>query len=286
MRWIREVQSQIFFVLLGICMATLCTGASSAAINSVPLRQGWTIQSACKIQADGAQLSSPQYHPQGWISATVPTTVLAAQVAAGIYQDPYFGMNLRKIPGTTYPIGAKFSNLPVPQDSPYHCGWWYRKQFSVPSSSKGKTVWLHFAGINYRANLWVNGHLIADSKQVAGAYRVYDFNITKMVSAGEPAAVAVEVFAPGPLDLGINWVDWNPTPADKDMGLWGAVSLVTTGPVSVRSPMIATRFEDASLRVADITVTAQLQNATDHSVSGIVSGTFAGVREPLHRWLI
>ncbi len=278
MRWIREVQSQIFFVLLGIGMATLCIGASSAAIDSVPLRQGWAIQSACKVKADGAQLSSPQYHPQGWISATVPTTVLAAQVAAGIYQDPYFGMNLRKVPGTTYPIGAKFSNLPVPQDSPYHCGWWYRKQFSVPSSSKGKTVWLHFAGINYRANLWVNGHLIADSKQVAGAYRVYDFNITKMVSAGEPAAVAVEVFAPGPLDLGINWVDWNPTPADKDMGLWGAVSLVTTGPVSVRSPMIATRFEDASLRVADITVTAQLQNATDHPVDGIVSGTFAGVR--------
>ncbi len=288
MRSFLRLRPLLPFAILFVCATSLSFGSnaepSSKHLNSTPLRQGWAIQSACKIQSDGAQLSSPQYRTQGWIAATVPTTVLAAQVAAGIYPDPYFGMNLRKIPGTAYPIGAKFSTMPMPTDSPYRCGWWYRKQFQVPTSARGKTVWLHFAGINYRADLWVNGHQIANSKQIAGAYRTYDFDISRSVTAGQSAAIAVEVFAPGPTDLGINWVDWNPTPADKDMGLWGEVSLITTGPVSVRSPFITTHFEDSSLGVADITATAQLKNATDHPIDGIAAGTFAGVKfqQPVH----
>ncbi len=67
----------------------------------------------------------------------MPTTVLAAQVAAGVYKDVYFGMNLRSIPGASYPIGENFSNLPMPADSPYRCGWWYRKQFDVPAAEPG-----------------------------------------------------------------------------------------------------------------------------------------------------
>ena len=49
-----------------------------------------------------------------------------------MYKDIFFGMNLRSIPGTTYPIGENFSKLPMPADSPYRCGWWYRTQFDVP----------------------------------------------------------------------------------------------------------------------------------------------------------
>ncbi len=274
-----ELRSALLLATFAICPAAASFGQTAhrpTQPNSVPLRQGWEIQSACKIKAGGAQLSSTEYHADGWIKATVPTTVLAAQVAAGIYKDPYYGMNLRQIPGTTYPIGAKFSTLPVPDDSPYHCGWWYRRQFQVSASSRGKITWLHFGGINYRANIWVNGRQVADSKQIAGAYRVYDLDISKAVTPGKPAVVAVETFAPGPLDLGINWVDWNPSPPDKDMGLWGPVDVRTTGPVAVRYPFITTHFEDASRNVADITVTAELENATDHAVSGILSGTFAG----------
>ncbi len=252
------------------------TGNGLSRDEAVPLRQGWEIQSACKIKEDGARLSSAGYRAEGWIKATVPTTVLAAQVSAGIYKDPYYGMNMRKLPGADYPLGKFFSNMEMPAGSPYRCGWWYRREFPVPVSARGRATWLHFDGINYRANIWVNGRLIADSKSVAGAYRVYDLDITKAVTPGKPAAVAVETFAPGPLDLGINWVDWNPSPPDKNMGLWGPVAIKTTGPVAVRYPFIVTHFEDPSLQVADITVTAQLQNATDHPVKGTLSGTFSG----------
>jgi exo-1,4-beta-D-glucosaminidase len=265
-------------------VALLATGAMAQGPQEIPtryaakaLRQGWKVQSACLVQADDAQVSTLQYHPHGWTKATVPSTVLAAQVAAGTYKDPYYAMDLRKLPGAGYPLGAFFANLPMPQDSPYRCAWWYRKQFFVPSNAGRRMVWLHFAGINYRADLWVNGHWIADSKQIAGAYRVYDFNITHVVVPGKSAVVAIKVSAPGPTDLGINWVDWNPTPPDKDMGLWGAVELRTTGPVRLYSPFITTHFEDATLKTADITVAAELQNATSHSVKGDLAGVLAGV---------
>ena len=111
---------------------------------------------------------------------------------------------------------------------------------------------------------------------MAGAYRTYDFDVTELLKPGKPNMLAVETFAPTEKDLGINWVDWNPCPPDKDMGLWGAVNLVTTGPVTVRSPLAVTHFEDDTLHTADLTVYAELHNATDHPVKGVVSGSAAG----------
>jgi exo-1,4-beta-D-glucosaminidase len=260
-------------------LALLCFTLSATALAdmSTQLREGWNVQSACKLQADGAAISTAAFHPEHWNSATVPATVLATQLAAGEVKDPYFGTNMCNLPGTAYPIGHNFSNLPMPEDSPYHCGWWYRKEFAIPAADKGKTIWLHFEGINYRANVWVNGKKIADKTQAAGAYRTYNFDVTGFVEAGKPNVVAVETFAPDAKDLGINWVDWNPCPPDKDMGLWGAVDLVTTGPVALRSPLVATHFADPSLKQADLTVYAELHNATDHAIRGNVTGTVANV---------
>ena len=235
------------------------------------------MQSACTAREDGSAISAPGFSTQGWLNVTVPSTVLAAQVADKLYPDPYFGMNLRKIPGAEYPIGENFSNLPMPQDSPYRCGWWYRTEFTAPASGHDHRVWLHFAGINYRGEIWVNGHRIADSSAVAGAYRTYDFDVTDAVKPGANNVLAVETFAPTEKDLGVNWVDWNPAPPDKDMGLIGEVDLVTTGAVTLRSPMAVTHFEDPSLTTADLTVYADLHNATGHPVKGVASGTVAGV---------
>ena len=183
-----EAQSMFLLAVLGLGLAAPAlaqTATQTSEAKGIPLREGWEIQSGCKIKADGVKLSSADYSTQGWIKATVPTTVLAAQVAAGLFPDPYYGMNMRQIPGGNYKMGATFSSLPMPADSPYRCGWWYRKQISIPMASRGKTTWLHFGGINYRANVWVNGQQIANDKQIAGAYRVYDLDITKAVSAGK-----------------------------------------------------------------------------------------------------
>ena len=138
----------------------------------------------CRPRATPSRLRG--FSVDGWLKTSVPSTVLAAQVAAGVFPDPYFGDNLRKIPGTSYPIGHNFSNLPMPADSPYRCGWWYRKEFTAPARSRdGQRLWLHFGGINYRGEVWLNGHKIADSSTVAGAYRTYDFDVTDFAQAGQ-----------------------------------------------------------------------------------------------------
>jgi exo-1,4-beta-D-glucosaminidase len=265
--------------LAPLFLALLALPAALQAGTVTPLREGWRVQSACKLQATGDSIATEIFDSQNWLQTTVPSTVLAAQVAASVFPDPYFGLNLRQIPGTDYPIGRIFANLPMAQESPYRCGWWYRKEFTAPAvTQKEARSWLHFGGINYRAEIWLNGHKIADSTQVAGAYRTYDLDVTGILKPGKTNVLAVETFAPTEKDLGINWVDWNPSPPDKDMGLTGEVDLLSTGPVTLRSPLAVTHFLNQTLDTSELTVYADLHNSADHTVKGLVSGTAAGVR--------
>ena len=260
-------------------LSTLLTPTVSLGGTVIPLHEGWRLQSACQVHGVGAPNSTTGFQENGWLTTSVPSTVLAAQVAAGVFPDPFFGMNLRRIPGVAYPVGRNFMRTPMPPDSPYRCAWWYRKEFSTPAiSNNPKRFFLYFEGINYRANIWLNGHQIADSQSVAGTYRTYEFDVTSELVAGKPNVLAVETFAPQEHDLGVNWMDQAPTPPDKNMGLQGRVDLIRSGPVTVRSPMAATHFTDDSLTTAEMTVYSELHNATDKPVNGAVSGSAAGVR--------
>ncbi len=269
MRLERKIAS-LFLVFLAL-------PALFSAATITPLRAGWRLQSACKLQAAGDVISAPGFAVEDWLKTAVPSTVFAAQAAAGLVPDPYYGSNLRQIPGADYPIGQNFANLPMSPDSPYHCGWWYRTEFNA-SATVGQRTSLHFAGINYRAEIWLNGHKIADTTQVAGAYRTYDFDVTELLHSGKINVLAVETFAPTENDLGINWVDWNPCPPDKEMGLWGTVDLVEAGAVTLHSPLAVTHFSDNSLNSAELTIYAELHNATDQAIQGVVAGSAAGAR--------
>ncbi|HKV05452.1 MAG TPA: hypothetical protein VJO53_10145 [Candidatus Acidoferrales bacterium] len=235
------------------------------------------LQSSCKIAAKGAQISVRGFPTDGWHATAVPSTVVAALVADKTFPDPYFGDNLRSIPGTSYPIGKMFSVLPMPKDSPFRCSWWYRTEFRPPQMSDWQHVWLHFDGINNRANIWLNGHEVAGANEVAGAYRTYDFDITPLLAPeGMSNALAVEVFSQTEKDLGINWVDWNPTPPDKDMGLWRGVWMHATGPVEIRSPFVATHLQSAALDQADLTIITGLRNASASQIAGTLEADIEG----------
>jgi exo-1,4-beta-D-glucosaminidase len=243
-----------------------------AAAQSLPLKDGWLIQANARLDQDGKTISSTAFHPTGWRPATVPTTVLAALVKDKVYPEPDEGMNLRSIPGTAYPIGANFSNIPMPQDSPFMGPWWFRKEFTLPATDKGKTIWLDFGGINYRANIWLNGKQIAKSDDVAGAWRTYEFNVTSDARTGEANVLAVEVYSPLENDLAITFVDWNPLAPDKLMGLFREVDIRTSGPVSLRYPAVMSKVE--SPEMAHLTVTARLTNSTDKPVRGSFHAQF------------
>ena len=141
-------------------------------------------------------------------------------------------------------------------------------EFENPREFAGRESWLHFLGINYRANIWVNGKKIADRTDVAGPYRTYELNITKLLRNGMNG-LAVEVFAPEKNDLGLTWVDWNPTPPDKDMGIWREVFIASTGDVTLRHPFVSAKL-DAAYSNATLGVSAELHNISDHPVSAVL----------------
>jgi exo-1,4-beta-D-glucosaminidase len=207
--------------------------------------------------------------------------VFAVLVENGVYKDPFFGMNLRSVPGVSYAVGSEFANQEMPENSPFARPWWYRKEFEVPAQFSGKTVWMAFRGIDYRANIWINGEKVAGSDQVVGAFRRYEFDVTRFVKVGAKNVVAVEVSAPHANELGITWVDWNPTPPDKDMGLWQEVVLSASGPVAVRHAAVETKLDLPATDKAHLTVRAELQNASTTPVKGMLRGKILGAAAPI-----
>jgi exo-1,4-beta-D-glucosaminidase len=250
--------------------------ASLPAASRLTLAEGWTLQSSSKVEQTGEVVSTPRSQPKGWYEVTVPTTVVAALVKHKVLPDPFFGMNLRQFPGMGYPIGENFSNLPMPADSPYAVSWWYRKTFSLPATDRGKIIWLNFRGINYRANIWLNGKRIAKSDNVAGAWRTYEFNVTDVAKPGAENVLAVEVSPPTENDLAITFVDWNPAPPDKNMGLWREVYISTSGPVAVRYPAVVSHLDAKG--DAHLLVTAQLKNGAQQTVKGTLKGAIEKIQ--------
>jgi exo-1,4-beta-D-glucosaminidase len=268
-----KISRLLILILVSIFLWTagFAQTGSKSADPKFSLNDGWALQSSAKVSEKGEAIASPSFQPKEWIKANVPTTVVAAQVKSGALPDPFDGMNLRQYPGVSYPIGANFSNLPMPPDSPYAVSWWYRKEFTLPKDFAGKTVWLNFRGINYRGNIWLNGKQIANSDQVAGAWRTYEFNVTSAVKAGANV-VAAQIWAPIDASLAITFVDWNPAPPDKNMGLWRDVYLRATGPVALRYPAVVSKVDSPANNAAHLTVTALLKNGTDKPVKGTLKG--------------
>jgi exo-1,4-beta-D-glucosaminidase len=272
-RRLREISLLVF---LSLFLPLEALAQSPASMNRIDLHDGWTVQTSRKVRATGDAISTPKFQTKGWYRTSVPMTVVGVQVAAGEFPQPYYGMNLRKMPGIEgYEIGEGFAHKPIPDDSPYAASWWYRTEFSTPPNHQH--VVLHFDGINNRANVWINGKKIADAKDVAGAYRTYEFDITPELAKTRKNVVAVEVFAQTLKDLGINWADWNPTPPDKSMGLWQDVYLTTSGPVEIRHPAVVTDLVDADGATAKLTVVAELRNSSERAVEGEFRVEIAGL---------
>jgi exo-1,4-beta-D-glucosaminidase len=230
--------------------------ARADATSKTLLSDGWQIQPAAMVAESGDVLSTAAFKPVQWYAAIVPSTTAGTLVDDKVYPDPFYGMNLKDL-----------SN-----NAAFKRPWWYRKEFTV-SAKAGERVWLNFDGINYRANIWVNGKQIANTNDIVGAYRTYQFDITSAAAPGKPNVVAVETFPAERNSLGINWVDWNPTPPDRNMGLWRDVYLTTTGPVALHFPHVVTKVDMPALDKAHLLVSADLENPGDKPVSATLKGT-------------
>src|SRR6202790_3941379 len=259
-----------------VIMILFSSGSAFATeTDKLFLHNDWQLQSSCEAKATGAEISVAGFHAGAWHKTEVPSTVVGALVTDKTYPDPIYGTNLKSFPGMDYSSKTFFANQDMPKDSPFRCSWWFRTEFALPASYDRKTAWLHLLGINYRANVWLNGQKIADANDVAGTFATFEFNVSKSLHLGKPNALAVEISAPGKNDLGITWVDWNPTPPDKDMGIWKEVFLTSSGEVSLRNPFVTSKLE-SDYKTAALTISADLQNASDHTLNGVLRAEVDG----------
>jgi len=261
---------------------TQLPSAETSAGRSMELLRGWEIQSACVAKDAGDKISQAGYTTAGWHRTTVPNTVVGTLVDDKTYPDPMVGTNLKSFPGMNYSSATFFANQDMPEGSPFKCSWWWRNEFVLPAAFAKKNIAIHFPGINYRANVWFNGQKIADAQDVAGTYRTFEFDLTKYVKPGLKNAIALEISAPAKEDLGITWVDWNPTPADKDLGIWKEVSITANGPVAIRNPFVKTQLNE-DFTVADLTISADLRNDSATAVKGTLFTEVDGksLRQPI-----
>ena len=163
------------------------------------LQSGWRMSSANAAAADGSIVSQSGFDAAKWYPiARMPATVLQTLVDNGVYKDVYQGTNLA---------------TEVPQDL-WKQDWWYRTTFTAPA---GRDVYsLIFKGINYRGDIWLNGHQIADRSKVVGMYASFEFDVSRYIRPGEENVLAVKVTPEQKLQdvrdrsesLPISWLDW------------------------------------------------------------------------------
>jgi exo-1,4-beta-D-glucosaminidase len=162
--------------------------------------------------------------------------------------------------------------------------WWYRTEFTFAQGAPGTRTLLRINGMIACADVWVNGHLIADHAAVAGAYPVHEFDVTQWVHAGVNT-LALQVQPGDPrTSLSIGWVDWNPTPPDNNMGPWRGVDIVQTGPVELRFAHVNSTLSLPDLAHAALTVKVQARNLDSAPYDATITGLVAGVslRRTIH----
>ena len=259
----------IFFCLFIIGLTTSYNSYSQQR-KALILKDNWSIQSSKVINTDGKEISTIGFPPDGWYYTTVPTTVLYALVKNNVYPNPYYGTNLMKIPG--FLIHHQYL-WDMPKDTPFSVPWWYRTVFNLPANYKGKYLWLKLHGINYKANIWLNGHLIADTSAIEGPYRLYNLDITRSAVAGRKNCLALEIIPPlKGTDLSIRWMEGTQMPPDRDTGVWYDVKIIATGALRLRHPHIITDLDLPDTSVAHIKVATEIINKSAKAVSGLLQG--------------
>jgi exo-1,4-beta-D-glucosaminidase len=225
----------------------------------------WEIQSSAKAQESGTEISSADFSTRDWYPVSGRATVMAGLLENGKYKDVFHDDNLRAV------------EVPDAGHHRFVVPWWYRTQFTLAKMQAGMHTLLRSNGMIASADIWINGHEVADHAAVAGAYPVHEFDVTRWVHEGVNT-VALRVHPGDPqTDFLMGWVDWNPTPPDNNMGPWRGVDIVQTGPVELRFPAVSTDLSLPDLARAGLTVKVDAVNLDSVPHDAIVSGNVAGI---------
>jgi exo-1,4-beta-D-glucosaminidase len=243
----------------GLALAS-CAGTERGALeNTIRLTDGWAIQAADLVTAPAESIATPGFDSKGWYATTAPSTVLAALVRNGKYPDPFFGRNLEAI-----------------ATEQFRQPWWYRTEFALDGATAASHVRVVLEGVNYSAEVWLNGARIADRPTILGAFRVFELDLTGRLRTGANA-LAIKVYPPQPGDFTIGFVDWNPKPPDNNMGIWRPVKLRVSGAVALDEVFVQPTLAP-SLKEASLAISALLTNNGDRGVKASLAGSIEQAR--------
>jgi hypothetical protein len=243
----------------------------------VPKRR-WRTRRDSQVEADGRALSQVGYDDKDWLPATVPGTVLSTWFDDGAIPDPNYANNQLAI-----------------SDSYFWADFWYRNEFPAPSLAPGQRAWLKLDGINWKAEVFLNGEQLG---RIDGGFTRGSFDVTGKIRLGAQNAIAVRIiknatpgsvkektFARPDLNGGalgadnptyhatIGW-DWIPTIRGRDIGIWGDISITTTGPVTLEDPLVTTTLPLPDTTRADVAIEVTLHNHGNTPISGALRGRF------------
>ena len=253
--------------------------AAATADGRLALAGGaWRVQRASQVHVSGAALATAGFHDADWMTATVPATVLSSYLNDGAIPDPNYGDNQNAV-----------------SDSFFYSDFWYRNEFTAPPAAAGRHIFLHFDGVNWKAEVFLNGQRLG---RIDGGFMAGRFDVSALLRAGQRNALAVRILKnanPGSvtekdfqssgknggvlgadnptMHASVGW-DWIPTIRGRNTGIWGDVYLASTGAVSIENPQADTISISADGSSAEVALEATLVNHSGAAVSGKLRGHF------------
>lgn len=253
---------QFILIMLSVTLfMSACNSDSPVSENKVYLENGWQLFSSETTDADGASISSASFERDFGYPIELPSTVMHGLMQNGMFPDIFEPHVLEDM-----------------DKAPYQVPWWYRNEIEIAGTSAEDFYQLTFEGINFKANVWLNGTRIAREDSLQGSYGVWNLDITRYLTKGKNI-LAVEIIPPKyGRDISKGFVDWNPTPADNLMGIWRGVLLSHTGPVSMRNSNVVSKVDKETLEYAEITLSTEMTNHTSQVQNATVIASFDNVR--------
>ena len=240
----------------------------------------WRVQRASLVAAGGEAVSQPGFADKDWMIATVPGTVLTSYLNDGAIPDPDFGDNQYAI-----------------SDSFFCADFWYRDEFNAPAQQHaGEHTWLNFDGINWKAEVYLNGQKVG---RIDGGFMRGRFDVTALVHRGGTNALAVRIIRvanpgstkdkAGPTVNGgalgrdnptyhasAGW-DWISTIRGRDTGIWSKVTLTTSGAAKIEDPLVTSTLPLPDTAHADVTIAATVRNLDAKPVTGTLRASFGDI---------
>jgi exo-1,4-beta-D-glucosaminidase len=198
-------KTRVFSLMTGSLVMVImlsCSNPTTLLTEKIVLDKNWRVQQSGIINnIPGSVVSGNVLDLSGWYAASVPSTIMGVLTENGLYADLFMGDSIKRI-----------------DEQQFEKSWWYRTEFTLPELKGEQHVMLHFDGISYYANIWLNSKLVASRDTVFGTFRTFVFDITSLVK--DSNILAVEIFKAGDFGHGLLT---GTTPPDDNMGLWRPV---------------------------------------------------------------